>query len=194
MCRLGRLILHLHSERSTARNKCWASFLTSQPGARLARASLAQCDGLNSLYVQHIATDDMLKVVADTCSKLTILDISFSSEVTDIGLVYLCGPLVGAGRSSETPPKGCKYLRELYCNPQHRQEGKQIMPQVIACLLRHLQMLQVTGEQQTVRPIIPLCDISVTSVSQSCLPSITFVIISSGPVQFRPGWNEGVKL
>ena len=142
--RLGRLILHLHSERFSPRNRSWVNFLTSDVGARLARDSLAQCQGLNSLYVQHIATDKMLRVVADTCTRLTILDISFSREVTDIGLVHLCGPLTGAGRPSEPPPKGCKYLRELYFNPQLQPGEKQIMPQVIACLLRHLHMLQVT--------------------------------------------------
>ena len=42
---------------------------------------------LNSMYIQHIATDCLLRVVADTCTRLTILDISFSRQVTDLGLL-----------------------------------------------------------------------------------------------------------
>jgi len=99
--------------------------------------------GLNSLYIQHIATDEMLRHVADTCNRLTILDISYSSSVTDIGLVHLCGPLVGAGPGHGHTTTGCKYLRELYFNPQNSSSEHQIMPQVIACLLRHLPLLQV---------------------------------------------------
>lgn len=142
--RLGRLILHLHSDSDllTPRLRSWVTFLTSGPGSQLALTSLSQCKGLSSLYIQHIATDAMLSVVADTCPRLTLLDISFSSCVTDLGLVHLCGPLVGAGQPGR-PPAGCKYLRELYFNPQNSEMGNQIMPQVIACLLRHLPMLQV---------------------------------------------------
>ena len=103
------------------------------------RSSLAHCESLNSLYIQHIATDCLLRVVANTCTRLTILDISFSSKVTDQGLLQLCGPLGDSGDSD--PPKGCKYLRELYFNPQPA--DSQIRAQVIASLLRHLHMLQV---------------------------------------------------
>ena len=144
--RLGRLILHLHTDSGPLgpRSRSWVTFLTSPPGARLTLTCLAQCSGLSSLYIQHIATDAMLRVVADTCTRLTLLDISFSSEVTDIGLVHLCGPLVGAGPGSSRAPAGCKYLRELYFNPQNSEKENQIMPQVIACLLRHLPMLQVS--------------------------------------------------
>ena len=143
--RLGRLILHLHddSDRLNSRSKSWVNFLTSEPGSQVTLTCLSQCQGLNSLYIQHIATDEMLRVVSDTCTRLTILDISFSSGVTDMGLVYLCGPLVGAGPSHGHTTLGCKYLRELYFNPQNP-SAEQIMPQVIACLLRHLTMLQVT--------------------------------------------------
>jgi len=141
--RLGRLILHLHSDTLTSRSRSWVNFLTSGPGSILNLSCLSQCRGLNALYIQHIATDEMLHVVADTCTRLTILDISFSKQVTDIGLVYLCGPLVGAGRGPGPSTLGCKYLRELYFNPQKQPIEHQIMPQVIACLLRHLPMLQV---------------------------------------------------
>ena len=144
--RLGRLILHLHTDSGllSPRSRSWVTFLTSEPGLQLTLTSLAQCSGLSSLYIQHIATDAMLAVVADTCPRLTLLDISFSSLVTDIGLVHLCGPLVGAGPGSSRAPTGCKYLRELYFNPQNSEKENQIMPQVIACLLRHLHMLQVS--------------------------------------------------
>ena len=124
-----------------SRSRSWVNFLTSGPGAGLTLSCLSQCAGLNSLYIQHIATDDMLRVVSNTCPRLTLLDISFSSSVTDIGLVYLCGPLVGAGPGAKTV--GCKYLRELYFNPQNQPIEQQIMPTVISCLLRHLPMLQV---------------------------------------------------
>ena len=145
--RLGRLILHLHMDSGLLgpRSRSWVTFLTSPQGTQLTLTSLGQCSGLSSLYIQHIATDAMLRVVADTCPRLTLLDISFSSMVTDIGLVHLCGPLMGAGSGSGRAPAGCKYLRELYFNPQNSEKENQIMPQVIACLLRHLPMLQVSS-------------------------------------------------
>jgi len=141
--RLGRLIVHLHADLISSRNKSWANFLTSKSGTKLTLSSLSQCSGLNSLYLQHIATNDMLHVVSNTCQRLTILDISYSSKVTDIGLVHLCGMLSGAARGIDIAPIGCKYLRELYFNPQNQPLSEQIMPQVISCLLRHLSMLQV---------------------------------------------------
>ena len=90
---------------------------------------MAQCRGLNSLYVQHLATDALLAVVADTAPRLTILDISHSAAVTDAGLLHLT--------------RGCSYLRELYFNPHSQPADRQIRPRVIACLLTHLEMLQV---------------------------------------------------
>lgn len=141
--RLGRLIVHLHADLISSRNKSWANFLTSKIGTNLTLSCLSQCSGLNSLYLQHIATNEMLHVIANTCQKLTILDISYSSKVTDIGLVHLCGMLSGSARGIDQAPIGCKYLRELYFNPQNTALSEQIMPQVIACLLRHLPMLQV---------------------------------------------------
>eukprot|EP00090_Calanus_glacialis_P008751 TRINITY_DN17102_c0_g1_i3.p1 TRINITY_DN17102_c0_g1~~TRINITY_DN17102_c0_g1_i3.p1 ORF type:complete len:573 (-),score=118.32 TRINITY_DN17102_c0_g1_i3:206-1924(-) len=141
--RLGRLIVHLHADLISSRNKSWANFLTSKTGTKLTLSCLSQCNGLNSLYIQHIATNDMLHVISNTCQRLTILDISYSSKVTDIGLVHLCGMLSGAARGIDKAPIGCKYLRELYFNPQNQPPSEQIMPQVISCLLRHLPMLQV---------------------------------------------------
>ena len=157
--RLGRLILHLHSDTLTSRSRSWVNFLTSGPGSILNLSCLSQCRGLNALYIQHIATDEMLHVVADTCTRLTILDISFSKQVTDIGLVYLCGPLVGAGRGPGPSTLGCKYLRELYFNPQKQPIEHQIMPQVIACLLRHLPMLQVNQSSSVMQEIKNWTDI-----------------------------------
>ena len=121
------------------RTRGWAGFLTSSQGQALVRSSLAHCEGLNSLYMQHVATDSLLRVVADTCTRLTILDISFSRQVTDQGLVQLCGPPAAQALA----PRGCKYLRELYFNPHSQPADRQIRPRVIACLLTHLEMLQV---------------------------------------------------
>ena len=36
---------------------------------------------LSSLYLHYVATNDMLYVVANTCSRLTLLDISYSHKV-----------------------------------------------------------------------------------------------------------------
>ena len=71
--RLGRLILHLHTDSGllTPRSRSWVTFLTSEPGLQLTLTSLAQCSGLSSLYIQHIATDAMLAVVAQTCTGRT---------------------------------------------------------------------------------------------------------------------------
>ena len=99
---------------------------------------MAQCRGLNSLYVQHLATDALLAVVADTAPRLTILDISHSAAVTDAGLLHLT--------------RGCSYLRELYFNPQGAPPGpapeQLVSPHTISSLLRHLPMLQVTCSDQ----------------------------------------------
>ena len=99
----------------------------------------------------------MLRVVANTCPRLTVLDISFSHQVADMGLVYLCGPLVGAGPGS--PTLGCKYLRELYFNPQNETIEHQIMPTVISCLLRHLPMLQVVDLTNLHRVLITTTEV-----------------------------------
>ena len=71
---------------------------------------------------QHVATNELLYVVANTCRRLTLLDISYSDkvpflllfrffsfvllhylknyhQVTDIGLVHLCGVLSGTSRT-----------------------------------------------------------------------------------------------
>ena len=93
---------------------------------------MAQCRGLNSLYVQHLATDALLGLVADTAPRLTILDISHSAAVTDAGLLHLT--------------RGCCYLRELYFNPQAPPgpaPEQLVSPHTISSLLRHLPMLQV---------------------------------------------------
>ena len=106
--------------------------MTSPAGTRLTLSSVAQCRGLNSLYVQHLATDALLGLVADTAPRLTILDISHSAAVTDAGLLHLT--------------RGCCYLRELYFNPQAPPgpaPEQLVSPHTISSLLRHLPMLQV---------------------------------------------------
>jgi len=141
--RLGRLVLHLHQDSVSSSRKAWANFLYSHPGTALTLSCLAECSSLSSLYMQHVATNEMLYVVANTCRRLTLLDISHSTQVTDIGLVHLCGLLSGTTRALQPAPVGCRYLRELYFNPQCHSEEDQIMPRVISCLLRHLPLLQV---------------------------------------------------
>lgn len=140
--RLGRLVIHQHADLLDARNKAWAQFLSSGAGTALTLSCLSQLASLSSLYLHYVATNDMLYVVSNTCSRLVLLDISYSHKVTDIGLVHLCGMLRGPGSGS---PRGCRYLRELYFNPQSTEPVAQepIMPRVISCLLRHLPMLQV---------------------------------------------------
>jgi len=143
--RLGRLVVHLHTDRVTQRSLKWAKFLSQGPGEKMLRDSLAECSGLSSLYLHHLATNSLLYCVSNTCRRLTLLDISYSDQVTDIGLVHLCGMLSGTTRCLQSAPVGCKYLRELYFNPQGPGTGidDQIMPRVISCLLRHLPNLQV---------------------------------------------------
>jgi hypothetical protein len=143
--RLGRLVGHLHTDTPRSRARNWASFVTSPTGNSLLLNCLSNCLNLSSLYLHHIATNDILYVVADSCHRLQVLDISYSSQVTDIGLVHLCGVLRGPHVSTTYThsPGGCKYLRELYLNPQSESGGNIIMPRVIACLLRHLSYLQV---------------------------------------------------
>ena len=64
---------------------------------------LLECIGhlanLARLTIHALATNIMLYSIAETCTKLQALDISFSTEVTDLGLLYLCG---GAGRCGVT--------------------------------------------------------------------------------------------
>jgi len=141
--RLGRLVLHLHQDLASSSCKAWAAFLSSSPGINLSLSCLSECSSLNILYMQHVATNELLYVVANTCRRLTLLDISHSNKVTDIGLVHLCGVLSGTSRTLQPAPVGCRYLRELYFNPQCQPAEEQIMPRVIACLLRHLPLLQV---------------------------------------------------
>lgn len=60
---------------------------------------LLECIGhlanLVSLTLHALANNIMLHLIAETCTKLQILDISHSADVTDLGLLYLCG---GSGR------------------------------------------------------------------------------------------------
>ena len=64
----------------------------SSLGPDLFRDSLRQLTSLCSLTLHNICTNEILSIVADTCSILQVLDVSYSPRVTDIGLVYLCGP------------------------------------------------------------------------------------------------------
>ena len=71
------------------------SFSGGLLGGAISSHLLAECIGhltnLVSLTLQYLATNIMLYSIAETCTKLHILDISYSTEVTDLGLLYLCG-------------------------------------------------------------------------------------------------------
>ena len=68
-------------------------------GSAISSHLLLECIGhlanLARLALHALATNIMLYSIAETCTKLQVLDISFSSEVTDLGLLYLSG---GSGR------------------------------------------------------------------------------------------------
>jgi len=72
-------------------------------GSAISSHLLLECIGVMSnlarLTIHALATNIMLYSIAETCTKLQALDISFSTEVTDLGLLYLCG---GAGRCGVT--------------------------------------------------------------------------------------------
>ena len=184
--RLAKLVVSLHedSHSQTERNNAivgdanvseadnatesekhqdWSKFMLSGVGSGFFLACLGQLSGLSSLTIQDLATNEMLLLIADTCHKLLILDISYSSDVSELGLVYLCGNTgistlnsflslqyesTGSNFGSFHSHHGCKYLRELHFNPRTRNHdtGKNtcsIMPRVIAYLFRHLTHLQV---------------------------------------------------
>jgi len=141
--RLGRLTVNLHKEQEEDQKDEWAEFVSSPAGSSLILSCLSQLDSLSSLYLQQVATNDMLYVIATVCTRLVLLDISYSQDVTDIGLVHLCGLLKVPAGTVQSGPRGCKYLRELYFNPQSSNTQELIMPRVTACLLRHLPRLQV---------------------------------------------------
>ena len=69
------------------RRSIWSSL-----GPDLFRDSLRQLTSLCSLTLHIVCTNEILSIVADTCSILQVLDVSYSPRVTDIALVYLCGP------------------------------------------------------------------------------------------------------
>lgn len=46
-------------------------------------------NNLKRLVLRNIACDNILKTIGQSCSCLEILDISHSSQVTDIGIKYL---------------------------------------------------------------------------------------------------------
>ena len=72
-------------------------------GSAISSHLLLECIGhlanLARLTIHALATNIMLYSIAETCTKLQALDISYSTEVTDLGLLYLCG---GAGRCGVT--------------------------------------------------------------------------------------------
>jgi len=108
-------------------------------------SSLKQLSSLISLTIHSVATNDTLHVIADTCTKLCALDISYSTKVTDLGLVYLCGLAIPIyDRIVHRAPKGCKFLRELIFKDSLENGGSSgIMPRVLAYLLKHLKHLRV---------------------------------------------------
>jgi len=121
-----------------------ARSIWSSLGPDLFRDSLRQLTSLCSLTLHIVCTNEILSIVADTCSILQVLDVSYSPRVTDIGLVYLCGPraLNYMLRGRPRAVTGCRYLRELYANPSPG-SLKTFMPSVVACLLKNLSFLEV---------------------------------------------------
>ena len=158
--RLAKLVACHHDEESSKLNQedvvieedtlppDWSNFLGSAIGSDLFLACLSQLSGLASLTLHNVCTNDMLYVISETCSMLQVLDISYSSQVTDLGLIYLCG-VINASNYATKSSSGCKYLRELKFNPQSDQNSSEdqkrsvVMPKVVASLLRHLKHLEV---------------------------------------------------
>lgn len=133
----------------------WTNFLESNIGSDLILAGLGQMSGLFSLTLHHVCNNDMLFIIADTCTRLQILDISYSFQVTDLGLIYLCGIMhtsVAYDHFLPKPATGCKYLKELTLNPHTNdpvfKPVTTIMPKVLACLLKHLRMIEVLDMDQ----------------------------------------------
>lgn len=137
----------------------WTNFLESAIGSDLFLVCLEQMSGLTSLTIHHVCSNDMIYIIADTCTRLQVLDVSFSSSVSDLGLLYLCGTTIRSpdpGSSADKrlieAPRGCKYLRELVFNPHSKTPTdlgfSPITPKVIACLLKHLQYLEVLDLEQ----------------------------------------------
>ena len=107
MCRDAAVVLHMHEN-----NRKFPSFdcrsgkhqqSIELMGSAISSHLLLECIGhlanLARLTIHALATNIMLYSIAETCTKLQALDISFSTEVTDLGLLYLCG---GAGRCGVT--------------------------------------------------------------------------------------------
>ena len=182
--RLARLVVCLHKEIESVRSQNdtmdntttdylegeekeqdWSKFMVNGIGSDLFLACLCQLTGLSSLTIQDVATNEMLYVIADTCHRLIILDISHSTQVSELGLVYLCGKTNQSISSTSSlylnyetihPLAGCKYLRELHFNPRKSKSPPPttttisskvtlIMPRVIAYMFRHLTHLQVVN-------------------------------------------------
>lgn len=60
---------------------------------------IKSCTNLNKLCIPYIATDDLLKFISKCCEHLKILDISGETDITEIGIEYLC---LGASRETLT--------------------------------------------------------------------------------------------
>ena len=128
----------LCNERLTSlhiQDRDWRRLLDSSPGSRLILSSLT---GLVSLTIHKIANNDMLHIISNTCLKLCKLDISRSSDVSDLGLAFLSGLTVPSYslKVHYKPPTGCKYLRELIFESN-------VMPRVTSYLLKHLTYLNI---------------------------------------------------
>ncbi len=157
--RLNRLVACHIGERSD-----WASFMSASVGQELLTSCLSRLEGLSYLTLHGVCTNEMLGIVADTCTRLQVLDISYSGQVTDLGLIYLCGATNNATIATSPhhhdtslfrrPARGCRFLRELRFNPQNglisdeptestAASSPMVMPKVIACLLRNLPLLEV---------------------------------------------------
>ena len=110
---LCRLVACKRKRETRDSSQDWSSFLESAHGSQLFLSTLKNLTGLVSLTLQNVATNETLRVVSGTCSKLCSLDISYSPEVTDLGLVYLCGLAIPTyDRVVHTAPKAGLFLEQ----------------------------------------------------------------------------------
>ena len=108
-----RLVACRRKRETRDSSQDWSSFLESAHGSQLFLSTLKKLTGLVSLTLQNVATNETLRVVSGTCSKLCSLDISYSPEVTDLGLVYLCGLAIPTyDRVVHTAPKAGLFLEQ----------------------------------------------------------------------------------
>ena len=86
---------------------------------------LSRSSRLVSLKLHTVCNDSMLKMISQTCHRLSSLDISFSKHVTDRGIEDIC--------AGQTPLQ--KTLREIHL------DGTSISSKAVLCLLENFPAL-----------------------------------------------------